>query len=700
MPARLWLTRARKALRMPPRYVAGRVRDEALQQAKRPWALLYPKVLSNRALLGSLRALSVHHAWDELASTRAFFLRPDDAPQWVNTFRDRFPEEPSRIVAAGESVLRHEFDLLGSGRVALGPSLPWHTDFKTRREWPLQYCRDIEYLELDRPSDVKVPWELSRSQHFTTLGQAYWLTGDERFAEEFAAEVDDWIARNPLAYGVNWACAMDVALRAVSWIWGFFFFARSAACRPPAFRRRFLRALFMHGEFVFRNLETSDVNGNHYLSDGVGLVFLGSFFRHTERGLRWLARGRAIVTGEIVLQVTEDGVDFEASTAYHRLVAEAFLTAYLLLDRQDDAVPRECWDRLARMMEFVAAYTKPDGRAPLIGDADDGRIQKLGPQDLNDHRYLLSTAAARLARADLKQAAGRFWEESYWMLGPEGAAAFDRLPPVPAPPRSAAFPNGGFYVLRARDAHVVVDCGGVGMRGRGGHGHNDSLSFELFLAGTNAVTDCGAYVYTASRDWRNRFRGTAFHNTIQIDGEEINRFVGEDALWQLANDATPADVAWHFDERGSFWEGSHLGYERLPSPARPRRAIWVDGAKPLVVFTDVVSGTGVHTLVWRWHLDPACRAELVNGDCRIAAGERDLWLLPLRLPGAALRIEDGWVSPSYGVKTPASVIALEARCQLPVECSWLFAAARLSTAARTQAASELDAYRTATAGRG
>ena len=43
------------------------------------------------------------------------------------------------------------------------------------------------------------------------------------------------------------------------------------------------------------------------------------------------------------------------------------------------------------------------------------------------------------------------------------------------------------------------------MHGRGGHGHNDILSFELWLDGMNLVTDCGAYLYTASREWRNRF---------------------------------------------------------------------------------------------------------------------------------------------------------------------------------------------------
>src|SRR5206468_3500651 len=86
--------------------------------------------------------------------------------------------------------------------------------------------------------------------------------------------------------------------------------------------------------------------------------------------------------------------------------------------------------------------------------------------------------------------------------------AFMRMAPSSAL-ESKAFPEGGFYVLRSDRAHVIVDCGEVGMRGRGGHGHNDILSFELWLDRTNLVTDCGAYLYTASREWRNRFRSTA-----------------------------------------------------------------------------------------------------------------------------------------------------------------------------------------------
>src|SRR5207302_2956930 len=146
--------------------------------------------------------------------------------------------------------------------------------------------------------------------------------------------------------------------------------------------------------------------------------------------------------------------------------------------RHAENVPGAAWNRLERMLEYVAAYTKPDGQAPLIGDADDGRVQKLGLQAINDHRYLLAIGAERFSRADFKRTAARFWPEAFWLRGP---AASDRFAAMPAPgvKVSRAFPEGGVFVLHTPDAHLVVDCGEVGMNGRGGHGHNDILSFEL-----------------------------------------------------------------------------------------------------------------------------------------------------------------------------------------------------------------------------
>lgn len=674
MTLQTFLARARRASRRSPASLVRRATEAGRIRLRRLWTLLYPHVITERYLAQELRTDSVDTMWDGQQQV-PFFVGPANRAVWAAAFNLRYPDAAAAVINGANTVLRHEFDLLGSGCIPLGPKLPWHTDFKTGREWPLQYAPDIQYNELERPTDVKVPWELSRSQHFTTLGQAYWLTGDDAYAGEFVAEVEDWIARNRFGYGVNWACAMDVALRAVSWIWGFYFMAGATACKSSPFRGAFLRSLYLHGEHIAMHLERSDINGNHYLCDGVGLVFLGAFFSRTTKGRQWLKTGRDIVVAEMQNQVSDDGVDFEQSTAYHRLVLEGFLTSYLLLDVHGSAAPADSISRLERMLEFVEAYTKPDGSIPLIGDADDGRIQKLGRQPINDHRYLLSTGAVLFARGDFKRAAGRFWEESFWLTGPDGARAFDAVPSPSPPAESKAFLDGGFCVMRAAGTHVVVDCGEVGMKGRGGHGHNDILSIEVWMGAVNLVTDCGAYLYTASREWRNRFRSTEFHNVVQIDDEELNRFLGPDALWQLHYDAHPRDVVWQPGEHEDYFRASHTGYERLSSPAVVTRELRLAKASGELRIVDSLEGDGVHDLVWRFHLAPAVSARIDGRNVCLTAAQQTVWFQALETPEATtLAIESGWMSSSYGVREPIAVVTLRTRAALPGRAVFRFGA--------------------------
>jgi hypothetical protein len=685
-----WTALARKAMHRPPRYLAARLAQEARRQARRPWSRVRPRLLTDDALVRATGHASMDALWDAL-SAAPFFLRASDSTAWRAAFSARFPADAAAIVDAADRVLRHEFDLLGSGPKTFGERLPWHEDFKTGRRWPLQYATDIDCYDLGLPSDVKVPWELSRCQHFTRLGQAYWLTGDERYAREFVAQVDDWIGANPWMFGVNWICAMDVSLRAMSWIWGFHFFAASEACRDAAFRGRFMRALYLHGEFVAGNIELSDVNGNHYLTDGVGLVFLGAFFASSARGRQWLRTGRAIVLDEILLQTSEDGVDFEQSVSYHRLVLEGFLTAYQLLRIHGERIPEPSWRRLERMIEFVAAYTKPDGLAPLVGDADDGRMQSLGVQPINDHRYLLSAGAVMFDRPGFKQAAGAFAGEAFWLLGPSAAAEYDAIDVSSRPClSSASFPEGGFHVLRGPDTHLFVDGAEVGMRGRGGHGHNDVLSFELFFNGVNLVTDCGAYLYTASVEWRNRFRSTAFHNTIQVDDEELNRPIPDD-LWRMQYDAVPVDVSFSEGRSAARFGGAHRGYERLDPPVSHRREIVVDRVQPRVMVTDRVGGSGQRRLTARFHFDPGVRPAPDGTAWRLTSGGREAWLHIVQAPpGTDVSLEPAWVSPSYGRKVESRCLTLRADAGLPATFCCLVAAEPLDAPSAAAARAALE----------
>src|SRR5262249_9640469 len=129
------LARARRATRHPPRYIAVRLREMAVHRLRRPWSNVYPHLLTPRAIVRASGAGTVHGRWHR-QQRAPFFFAPSDREPLVREFERRFPGARATILAAADRVLRHEFDLLGSGCVALGPQLPWHTDFKSGREWP------------------------------------------------------------------------------------------------------------------------------------------------------------------------------------------------------------------------------------------------------------------------------------------------------------------------------------------------------------------------------------------------------------------------------------------------------------------------------------------------------------------------------------------------------------------------------------
>ena len=86
-------------------------------------------------------------------------------------------------------------------------------------------------------------------------------------------------------------------------------------------------------------------------------------------------------------EVRTDGCCHEASISYHRLVTELFVVG---ADAADALVPGaldpSVRTGIVRMLQFVSDYTKPDGLAPQIGDADNGRLLPLGDYGAVDQR--------------------------------------------------------------------------------------------------------------------------------------------------------------------------------------------------------------------------------------------------------------------------------------------------------------------------
>jgi uncharacterized heparinase superfamily protein len=641
--------KARKTLRLGPRATAqlllARARAPrerarvALGRARWPSAAALQRALAPGVTLAGTLAGG--------GDGRFFFEASRDAARLRTAIGTA---DRAALTARADLVCDHVFDLLGSGPVPLGPDIDWLRDFKSGFVWEPRYMADLCVVDLTNDADVKVPWELSRHQHFVTLGQAYVLTGDEKYAREFVAQLDSWMAADPPLLGVNWACTMDVALRAISWTWAWHLF-EGAAAFDTAVRQRMLAGILAHGRFILGHVEDGDVRGNHYLSDGAGLAVIGLAFPALSEAAAWRAAGLDIVWGELSRQVLDDGVDFEMSTSYQRLVAELVITPTLLAGLNGIEPPAGSWNRIGAMLEFVAAATRPDGEIALFGDADDGRVQILSEETrvrVNDHRYLLALGAAVLGRPGLKAASGGYHAELEWLLGADGRKRFDALETAPDT-EPKAYHDGGFYLMRGGGLWLMADCGPVGSAGTGGHGHNDALSFELCVGDVPVVVDSGTYTYTADIAAREGLRGTRAHNVVVVDGVEIAAL--GPGLWTIADQAQAGVTRWDVSGAAQVLEGVHHGYERLPEPVTVHRRFALDTAAGDVHIADRLEGTGVHQIELRFHtaldvtVDGAV-AVLSRGGVPLARFEMEGQGVPDPF------VEGAWLSPSYGVRSP------------------------------------------------
>jgi uncharacterized heparinase superfamily protein len=589
-----------------------------------------------------------------------FFFHPRNRKEFFLSTLSSIQSYDS-ILDDAEDTLNNRFQTLGSPKVELGARIRWQLDFKSGKEWPLRPLTAPEILDLDHPSDVKVPWELGRFHQVWWLGKAYWITGNERYAQKFAELIEDWIDHNPVGRGVHWIVAMETAVRAANWIAGYFFFCESKSL-PEEFWKKFMKSLYVQGQFIRNNLEYSRANGNHFLSDIIGLLFLGIFFKQARFGKKWLAWATRNLENEMQCQVLPDGVDFEKSTAYHRLVLELFYSAAVLCKINKVTLSEAFWKRLEKMFEFVQYYTRPDGSIPLWGDADDGRLFRFQMNDdTNDHRHALAVAAILFGRGDFKLDAGKFYQDALWLFGGEGFERWQSTRIEPQPLLSRAFPDGGFYILRTKDVHLFIDAGELGQRGRGGHGHNDTLSFELWLNNTPMIVDPGTYAYTFDPHARQEFRSTRAHNTSMIDGREIADF---DGMWSVKNDTTaPKVIQWNSNAAQDLLIAEHYGYRRLAQPVTHRRSFTLNKSNSAIQIRDEFLGNGKHVLEWRLCLAPSVVVQL-PGESEAVIKNGPV-VLTVRKDGGRWKMEDGWYSPSYGVRQRTRVLSCTLSTSVP-----------------------------------
>jgi hypothetical protein len=587
-----------------------------------------------------------------------FFFAPGSVDSILAILRQRLPGQAERIVEQAERNCKHRFDLLGYSGLDYGSPIAWHLDAVHWKLSPRKAFYRIPYLDYAKVGDSKITWELNRHQHLVTLAKAYRLTSDRRFADEALRQWRHWQAENPYAVGTNWASSLEVAFRSLSWIWMYHLLQGSPDV--PDMRREWLLGLALHGRHIERYLSTYFSANTHLLGEGVALFFLGVLCPELSGAERWKKLGWQIVLQEAERQVRADGFHFEQSTYYHVYALDLFLHSAILASLNGISVPKSLADTCERMLAAICLLGR-GAVPPRFGDDDGGRL--FDPARNRSEHLLdpLATGAILFHRGDFKTSAGMLREETLWLLGAEGVQQWDELPEVPLSCESAALPESGFYILCAPKAQLVVAAGALGTQ-NGGHGHADALSICLQSQGNALLIDPGTFEYIGPEGDRDRFRGTAMHNTVRVDGKDQVEPAGPFS-WQ--GRARSKVERWIQGKSFDLLCASHDGYERLERPVTHRR--WVLSLKNGMYFVrDVVAGKGRRRLDIAWHLGQDLQLA-GDGTYRVKGGSQGLLVLPAKSHGWAEEVRRESWSPVYGQKAPMTTLNFGLEAELPIE---------------------------------
>jgi hypothetical protein len=549
--------------------------------------------------------------------------------------KSRWSTTAQKLVEKADRICEGRFDLLGFTNLNFGVPIDWHFEPIAGKRIPLVHWSQLDYLDAEIAGDKKIIWELNRHQYFMTLGQAYLLTGDERYVQVFVNHLEAWMEANPPKLGINWASSLEVAFRSISWLWAFYFFKSSPSVAKETFQRA-RKVLYLSARHLESYLSTYFSPNTHLTGEALGLFYLGTLLPEFKEAKRWQKLGSEILIEQLPVHVRADGVYFEQSSYYHRYTTD-FYIHFLLLSRANNVVlPNDVEKYLLLLLDHLMYITRPDGTTPFFGDDDGGRWAMLAVRPANDFRGTLAVGAVLFERGDYKFVADGAAEELLWLMGSEGLEKFDAIDSKEPSQTSKAFPDGGYFVMRdgwtSRSNYLLFDCGPHGSLACG-HAHADALSIEAAANGRTVLVDPGTFTYTGSRELRDWFRSAHAHNTITLDGKSSS--VSNTAFsWKQVANCTLEE--WVSNDRFDFVSGRHDGFKESGDPVILTRTILFLKGDYWIV-SDRMTSTCEHAVEARFHFDSEASAGLA-----------------IKCFGSGHMIEeDGWVSHCYGQKERA-----------------------------------------------
>lgn len=244
------------------------------------------------------------------------------------------------------------------------------------------------------------------------------------------------------------------------------------------FREKVYCEMFSQYKYIASHQE-KHLLANHYFEDLKALIIAAYLFKDDQELKGYLKDFKK----QCDEQILKDGVHYELSLMYHKLILEDVMRIAMLAKQPD--FPKCDWmtSLMQKMVDAMYSLEKGIGRTPLFNDSGDN----------------VAKSCEQLCLA----------AEKHFGIKPVLKDAFE---------------DSGYYKLYDGNKALIFDAGKIGVDYQPAHGHCDCLSFELSVDGNPLFVNQGTYEYQG--DLRKYFRKTCAHNTVEINGHEQSQCWG------------------------------------------------------------------------------------------------------------------------------------------------------------------------------
>jgi uncharacterized heparinase superfamily protein len=478
---------------------------------------------------------------------------------------------------------------------------------------------------------------------------AYRSSGEMCYLLVLIELINDWIEKNPFWTPIAWdAYPLSRRLIAMTTL-------LAHLHDEPVFRRRclepLLASLCQQAAFLAGNLEF-DVDNNHLITNARALVWAGTYLRGHTDAEQWLTRGLYLLGQESDRQILSDGGHTERSMSYHLVVLQDYLETAILLEQLDIEIPDALRQVISVMFDFLLHFVKGDGSLFAFNDTVTGYPLPA--------TQMTAVGAAYLSHPGLKESATKATGDYLdWLMGDAGRKAYDSVQTAKSRPKSVAFPESGYFLMRSSDSRdapmLLFDCGPIGPRHSAAHAHADTLSFELTARGQSLLIDPGVFEYKAG-EWRDFFRSTSVHNSVTVDGQDQSLFWGP---FRVAEMAEAQLLHWETTDAYDYVEGKHNGYARLKSPVMHSRSVrYLKPSRWIITDTLESDGRANHLYQLHFHLAPSAQPEHITvSSSQITFPNGIALFIETEHPSTtSVELCDAWISYTWKQKQASKIL--------------------------------------------